>query len=142
MGKFVRLAFVAPVIAIAILASSAVAFADNGVTLSVNPNVQLTDRVQVVVTLTYSCPSGWSSMGGSLTIEQPAGKQIASSQAYFSAQCNGADQTTTVTMLANPSGPPFHNGPAVVNAAFSACNYMAYPPTCGSANVNGAIKLQ
>ena len=141
MGKFVRLAFVVPVIAVAILASSAVAFADNGVTLSVNPDVQLTDRVQAVVTVTYSCPSGWFSMGGSITIEQPSGKEIASGQNYFGAQCTGANQTTTVTILASPSGPPFHNGTAVVNASFSACNYgMTF--TCGSANVNGPIRLQ
>jgi hypothetical protein len=141
MPKLVRLAFVVPTLAILALASATVAFADNGVNVSIDPAATLTAKVEVVVTVTASCPSGWYTMNNSVSIEQATGKSIARGTGYMAGiQCTGADQVIPVTILADPLGPPFKKGAAIVSASLSAFNYGG-TFTGGSATANTEIKI-
>jgi hypothetical protein len=138
MPKFVRLALVLPTLAIMTLASATVALAANGVSVSIAPIAELTAKVEVVTTITASCPSGWFTMGGQVTVEQAAGNSIAHGSSFIPGiQCTGANQVIPVTILADPSGPPFKNGSAIVIASLSACSF-----TCSSATATTTVKLR
>jgi hypothetical protein len=142
MPKFVRLVLVVPTLAIMALASATVALADNGVSISVDPTASLTAKVEVVTTITASCPSGWFTMGGQVAVEQATGKSIAHGSTYIPGlQCTGVSQVIPVTILADPSGAPFRNGTAIVTASLSACGYSA-GFICGSATANTTVKLR
>ena len=141
MPKLIRLALVVPTLAIMAVASATAAFADNGVNVSVDPSASLTARVEVVTTVTASCPSGWLTMGGGVSVEQATGKSIAHGSAYIPGlQCTGVDQVIPVTVLADPASIPFRNGTAVITANLTACNYGA-TFTCGSATAYTTVKL-
>jgi hypothetical protein len=115
---------VVPTLAIMAIASATVALADNDVSVSIAPTVTLTAKVEVVTTITASCPSGWFTMGSQLTVEQATGREIAHGSTYIPGiNCTGANQVIPVTVLADPTGPPFKNGTAVVTASFSAFYY-------------------
>jgi hypothetical protein len=126
MPKLVRLALVLPTLAIMAVASATAALADNGVTISVAPTATLTARVEVVTTITVSCPVGWFPMGGAgVTVEEAVGKSIAHGSGYaYGIQCTGANQVVSVTILADPAGPAFKNGTAIATASISAYNYI------------------
>jgi hypothetical protein len=141
MPRFVRLALALPILAIMAVASATVALADNGVTASVDPTATLTAKVEIVTTVTTSCPAGWFTMGGGVSIEQAVGKSIARGSGYFQPQCTGANQVFTVTILADPSGPPFKKGEAIVTASFNACNY-GITTTCGWATANTLVRVR
>ena len=141
MPKLIRLALVVPTLAIMALASATVALADNGVSINVDPSATLTAKVEVVTTITASCPSGWLTMGGGVAIEQATGKSIARGSTYIPGlQCTGVNQVIPVTILADPGSIPFRNGTAVITANVTACNYGA-TFICGSATAYTAVKL-
>jgi hypothetical protein len=141
MPRFLRLALVVPTLAVIALASATVALADNGVSISIDPTATLTAKVEVRTTITTSCPSGWVTMPNSVTVEQAVGKSIARGTGYGpGVQCTGTDQAIPVTILADPTGPPFKNGTAVITASLSACNYATF--TCGSATAYTTVKLR
>jgi hypothetical protein len=80
-------------------------------------------------------------MGSQVTIEQATGREIAHGTGYIPLQCTGLNQVFSVAILADPSGPPFRNGPALVSASVNACNYgMVF--TCASATANTTVKLR
>src|SRR5690348_5093989 len=101
----------------------------SGVTISAGPG-SLTGKVALTVPLTVSCgspfwdPSSQELFGEEiyLNVEQASGKSIAhgSGSAFASTpgplfvQCDGRAATIPVTVLADPSGPPFHGGTAVI----------------------------
>lgn len=141
MKRLARLTLALPLMAMVALASSTFALADNGVSLAIAPTAELNAKVQVVTTITVSCPSGWLTMGGSVSVEQAVGKSIASGTGYFSpGACTGDSKTIEVTILADPGGPPFKKGTAIVAASFAACDYTV--GTCGSATTSEAIRLR
>src|SRR2546423_13367991 len=108
MSRFARFALVLPVFVILAVSSATVALATNGVNVSVAPTGTLTAKLEVDLMVTTSCPSGWQTMGGSVAVEEAVGKAIAHGIAYIPGiQCTGADQVIPVTVIADPSGPPF-----------------------------------
>lgn len=142
MPKLARMVLVVPTLALMALASATVAFADNGVSVSVNPSATLTAKVEVVTTITASCPSGWFTMGGQVSVEQATGKSIAHGSTFIPGlQCTGVSQVIPVTILADPTGPHFKNGTAIVTASFSACDYTG-TFICGSATANTTVRLR
>src|SRR6202162_1870213 len=138
MPKLVRLALVAPTLAIMAVASATVALADNGVNVSVDPTATLTAKVEVVVTVTASCPSGAFPMDNSVTIEEAVGRSIARGTGYMAGiQCSGASQVIPVTILADPTGPTIKKGPAIAAATLS-----AFGSTSGAATSTVAVKIR
>jgi len=126
MSKLVRAALIIPTLAILAVSSATVAMADNGVNLSVEPNATLTARLEVQMTMTASCPAGWYTMGSSVVVEQAVGKSIAHASGYLPYfQCTGTDQVLSVILLADPSGPAFKKGTAIVSGWFPAYDYAA-----------------
>ena len=102
--------------------------------LSITPgNASLTGKVALTVPVTVSCSAPfWDATTQelfqeniSVSVEQASGRSIAhgSSTAYASVpdslfvQCDGVPVTVPVTVWADVSGPPFHNGSAVVSGA-------------------------
>ena len=141
MPKCVRLVLVVPTLASMAVVSATVALADNGVSVSVDPSATLTAKVEVVTTITASCPSGWFTMGSQVAVEQATGMSIAHGSTFIPGiQCTGASQVIPVTILADPTGEPFRNGTAIVTASFSACNYTG-TFICGSATANTTVRL-
>jgi hypothetical protein len=105
----------------------ALAGAAQAMTLDVgSPN--LTARVFVTVPVTVTCDpvsAGLTVFSQSVTVrvEQAAGRGIArgtgglgSSYPSLLFPCDGSAQTLAVTVLADPAGPPFHGGPAILTA--------------------------
>jgi len=139
MPKLVRLALVVPTLAIMAVASATAALADNGVTVSVDPNATLTAKVEVVVTITASCPSGAWVMDQTVTIEEAVGKSIAHGMSWSmpGIQCTGASQVIPVAILADPTGPPFKKGTAIVTARLS-----AFGSTGGLATATVPVKIR
>jgi hypothetical protein len=138
MPKFARLALVVPILAIMTLASATIALASTGVTVSIAPTAELTARVEIVTTITASCPSGAFTMGSQVSVEQAAGNSIAHGSTFIPGiQCTGANQVIPVAVLADPSGPPFRNGTAIVTASLSACSFG-----CSSATATTTVKIR
>ena len=113
--------------------------------LSIAPggNASLTGKVVMTVPVTVSCSAPfWDTTSQELvqegifvSVEQASGRSVAhgASQAYASVpdslfvQCDGAPVTVPVTVWADVSGPPFHNGSAVVSGAIN----MLAGTSCG-----------
>jgi hypothetical protein len=95
----------------------------------------LTNRVAVTIPVTVTCAGPfWDPSTQelfeeniSISVEQASGKQIASGtgQASFGLpfsqpqHCDGTAVTIPVTVLADPTGPPFHGGSLVVSGFVS-----------------------
>jgi hypothetical protein len=140
MPKLARFALVLPALVVLGLSSATVALADNGVNVSVAPTATLTAKLEVGVMVTTVCPSGWQLMQASVTVEEAVGKSIAHGAGYIpGVQCTGADQVIPVSILADPNGPHFKSGTAIVTATLYAYDYATF--TSGSATVNTAVKL-
>jgi hypothetical protein len=138
MPKLVRLALVVPTLAIMAAASATAALADNGVNVNVDPNATLTAKVEVVVTITASCPSGDFVMDNSVTIEEAVGRSIARGTGYMAGiQCTSTSQVIPVSILADPTGPPFKKGTAIVRASLS-----AFGSTSGAATSTVTVKIR
>ena len=141
MSKLVRAALIIPTLAILAVSSATVAMADNGVNLSVEPTATLTAKLEVQMTMTASCPAGWYTMGSSVVVEQAVGKSIAHASGYLPYfQCTGTDQLLSVILLADPSGPAFKKGTAIVSGWFPAYDYTTF--TSGVGSVITPVKLK
>src|SRR5262245_19554721 len=126
-------------------ATLALAGAAEAMTLAVG-SVELDARVAVTVPITVTCdpPSpGLTVNSQSITVrvEQAAGKGIARgtgglsgcspSQLLF--PCDGSTRELSVSILADPVGPPFHGGSAIVTATGSSTACLPSPfGGCGS----------
>jgi hypothetical protein len=96
-------------------------------TVSIGQSANLLNRVVAQVPVTFTCgpfPEPFS-FGVSVTVSQAVGKQIAQGQAFaginttalpVAITCDGTPQSLVLNVPANPSGPPFKNGKAVVSA--------------------------
>jgi hypothetical protein len=98
-------------------------------TIAVGPSAGLVGKVVAQVPTTVACgPFEVFSAGGSVTVSQARGKQIAQGSGFFgpttgnqvAIACDGRPQTLTIAVPANASGPPFKKGTAVASAFFSA----------------------
>jgi len=113
--------------------SAATAIAAQAMTITLG-QPSLSAKVAITVPVTVSCapPSNpslpLSSAFVSVSVEQAAGKQIAHGVASLNFMggpvpppftCDGTDQALNVTVLADPSGAPFHGGQVVVSASGS-----------------------
>ena len=101
-------------------------------------------KVAITVPVTVSCdpPSpglAISSQSVSVLVEQASGKSIArGSASLFNVfpqllfPCDGTSTTLSVSILADPNGPPFHGGRAVVrvNASVSAGMPLPFCTNC------------
>ena len=141
MSKFARFALVLPVLVILAVSSATVALATNGVNVSVAPTATLMAKLEVDLMVTTACPSGWQTMEASVAVEEAVGKSIAHGTAFIpGVQCTGADQVIPVTVIADPSGPPFKKGTAIASAKLSAYDFQTF--SSGFASVNTAVKLR
>ena len=87
----------------------------------------LSGRVAITEPVTVSCSPFDPSLvafGQSVTVnaEQASGRSIArgSGTSANSFACDGSQTTVPVSVLADPAGPPFHGGPAVISASAQA----------------------
>jgi hypothetical protein len=104
----------------------------------------LTSKVLINVPLTASCSpfdpalTPFSS-GASVFIEQAVGKSIARGSGFVSSfwpnpvllPCDSADHTADVAVLADPAGPAFHHGDAVMRASASTSAGQQCAPNFG-----------
>ena len=123
----------------ACLASTATA--DPGLTLRVG-TPDLAARVLITVPLAVSCSPFDPSLtlfseGYSVSVEQASGKAIAHGSAFNMTflpvllfPCDGAGHTFTTNVQADPAGPPFHGGQAVLSASVFASAGTSCGPGC------------
>lgn len=125
----------------AVLAGSTAAA--SAMTMSVGDS-SLTAKVLVSVPVTVSCSPFDPALtpvnsGAFVSIEQAVGKSIArgsgsTSTPSFGAglpfTCDGADHTVSVNVTADPAGPPFKRGSAVVRGGASASAAQQCGPSC------------
>jgi len=104
----------------------------------------LTDRTLITLPVTVSCsidPAVANFIFDeaiSASVQQPAGRSFATgtgvlfgSQANLVFLCDGSTKTVTVDVLANPAGPPFHGGPAILSVGVSVTAGFEAFPGCG-----------
>jgi hypothetical protein len=137
--------------------------AASGFTLTAG-SPRLTDRTLITMPVTVSCPAIDPTVATfifnetvTVNAQQPAGRSFATaSGTAFGSQtsslifpCDGSSTVLTVSMLANPSGPPFHGGPAIFTLSASVtAGFEAFPGCgCGSVTLNesavaGPMQLQ
>jgi hypothetical protein len=106
-------------------------------TISVGPSANLLNRVVAQVPVTVSCgpfPEPFS-FGASVSVTEAVGKQIAQGGAFaginttglpVAITCDGTPQSLVLNVQANPSGPPFKKGKAVVSAFASGGAFPAF----------------
>ena len=106
--------------------------------------VDLLGRVALTLPLTVTCdaPSPGLAIAGqsvSVLVEQAAGKEIARGSATlvgFSPTplfpCDGTPASLSVSVLADPAGPPFHGGRAVVRVTVTSEAGVPFPCCPGS----------
>ncbi len=99
----------------------------------------LSSRIAVTEPVTVSCSPfdpGLVVYDQSVTVsvEQASGRSIAtgSGNGYSAFPCDGSQTTVPVTVLGDPSGPPFHGGSAVISASAqaSAGTPCGFEPGC------------
>jgi hypothetical protein len=104
----------------------------------------LTDRTLITVPVTLSCyidPTVanfiWTE-NISATIQQPAGRSFATASATLNGwqnskvfPCDGSTVTVNLAMLANPAGPPFHGGGAILTTSVYVQAGFESFPGCG-----------
>lgn len=119
----------------ALVALLPVAASADGVTLTIGSKGQLVAGVEVDISAVVNCatlPAPTAGSMSSLELEQAVSK---SSIAHGSGQwpavtCDGTDHPVTVAVFADPSGPPFKKGQAVVtSASFNVCT-NSFPFVC------------
>jgi hypothetical protein len=94
--------------------------ADPGVTVAIGSSATLQSRVLLTLPITVSCdPVGDFFTMSFVSVEQAAGTQIARGTGFNFPQpiCDSTSRTYPVSVLADPSGPPFHGGQAVAFAS-------------------------
>ena len=120
--------------AVGLALAPAAASASGGITASAGQG-SLTGRVAMTVPVTVSCSAFWDPATQQLineavfvSVEQASGNQIARGSGTVPAPmsgmlpfpCDGSTTTIPVSILADPTGPPFHGGTAVVTGQASA----------------------
>ena len=107
-------------------------------------DVGLIGKVSLTVPITVTCdaPSPGLAIIGqnvSVTLEQAAGKQIARASATVAAfsptllfPCDGTPASLSVSVLADPAGPPFHGGKAVARVTVKSEAGVPFPCCPGS----------
>jgi hypothetical protein len=137
MSRNFRALLVGSATAAVLAGSTSVASA---MTMSVG-DPSLTAKVLVEVPVTVSCSPFDPSLtplseNAFVSIEQAVGKQIARGSGGVGSPtpllfpCDGADHTVDVGVLADPAGPPFKRGAAVVRGSASASAAQQCGPTC------------
>jgi hypothetical protein len=109
----------------------------------------LVGRVALSLPIVVSCTpfdSAFTVIGGSVlvSVQQASGREIAFGNGYRSwdrtawasrrprSPCDGTPQTISVAVSANTEGPPFHGGPAVINAgAYASAAQPCFPGSTG-----------
>lgn len=104
----------------------------------------LTDKTLITLPVTVTCsidPAVANYIFDesiSATVQQPAGRSFATGtgvlfgyQANPVFLCDGSTKTVTIAMLANPAGPPFHGGPAILTVGVSVTAGFEAFPGCG-----------
>lgn len=97
------------------------------VTIQIDPNVTLSDKQLLAVTVTQSCPllidfngNPATSQFGFVSVQEVRGNVIAHAGASLSTVCDGTVHTSTVMAIAQDH--PFHNGTGIAQAsAFNVC---------------------
>jgi hypothetical protein len=134
----------------------------SGLTVSAGQG-SLTGKVVMTVPVTVTCSSPfWDQATQQLveesvqvSVEQAAGQQIAHGYGAFFAmvpnslplQCDGQTVTLPVTVLADPAGPPFHGGSAVVTVTADMDAGTSCGPTCfynfvSSSSTQGPVQIR
>jgi hypothetical protein len=147
--SLLRAAVGAGAFVVALVASTAPSTANaQGITITIGaPNLSI-DRVLIEVPVTVSCQPFDATLTQvdamvSVSVNQASGQKIAHGSGISSGflgtampfSCDGADHAVTVAVLADPAGPPFHGGPAVLMAtAFASAGIPCFPDstTCFS----------
>jgi len=104
----------------------------------------LTDRTLITLPVTVSCsidPAVANYIFDesiSASVQQPSGRSFATGtgvlfgyQANPIFLCDGSTKTVTMAVLANPAGPPFHGGPAILSVGVSVTAGFEAFPGCG-----------
>lgn len=110
------------------LALVAPAGATAAVTISVPARADLTAKILVTVPVTITCGPYEQALAGtsvSVSIEQATSKGIARGSAFrggfmdptFALTCDGSAHAYPIAITADPAGPPFKNGSAIVSAS-------------------------
>src|SRR2546430_11966919 len=73
----------------------------SGDSMVIQPRGTLLTRVDLQVTVQFTCPSGDTILMNSVNIEQAAGNAIATGGGGFGGPCSGNLQTVVVDVLAN-----------------------------------------
>ena len=126
-----------------VVSAAALAGSARAVTATVGePDLVGRLAITVPVTLTCDAPSpGLVIMSQSLVVrvQQAAGREIARGTAQlfaFSSRllfpCDGTEATILVDVVADPAGPPFHGGPALVTGSVRAEAGVPFPCCPGS----------
>lgn len=97
------------------------------ITIQIDPNVTVSAKQLLTVTVTQSCPllidfngNPATSQFGDVTVQEVRGNVIAHAFASLSTVCDGTAHTSTVTAIAEDH--PFHSGDGVAQAsAFNVC---------------------
>lgn len=124
--------FAAVAVGLALVPSAASA---SGLTAGASDG-SLTSRVAMTVPLTVSCGGPFWDPNTQqlidefvvLNVEQASGREIARGNAFIRVQipqpllfqCDGSNVTIPVSVLADPTGPPFHGGAVVVSGSVGA----------------------
>lgn len=101
----------------------------SGVSASAGPGT-LTGKVAITIPVNISCTPFWDPNTQqlvdefiNLNVEQASGREIAHANGFARSdftgpqlfQCDGSSVTIPISMLADPTGPPFHGGSVVVS---------------------------
>ena len=132
----------APVLAMTLGVAAGAAPAANAMTIRTG-DPEILSRVAVRVPLVVNCSPfspGLTPTGRQVvaTVQQAAGKQIAHGTGFnqlVSATgllftCDGTDQAVSVTVPADPAGPPFHGGRAILSASAFPADSQSCGPNC------------
>jgi hypothetical protein len=135
-----------PIAAVAAALVPAAAMA-SGLTLSLG-SARLIDRTVVTLPVTVSCsidPSVANYIFNetlAASVQQPAGRSFATASVMLSGSqtnpifpCDGSSTTVNLAMVANPGGPPFHRGTAIVTVGESVQAGFEAFPGCGCGQI-------
>jgi hypothetical protein len=109
----------------------------DGMTLAIGSTGHLVAGVEVTVPITVNCaplpPPTFNGMTN-FQMEEASGKSIARGSGFASSfTCDGSPQAAVVTIIADPAGPPFRRGKAVMTSSFlSFCTQVNF--SCESAS--------
>ena len=119
MPKLRRLLAAVPAAAALAILSPVIANAGTA-TMSIEPVGHVVARVQVVVTVDLTCDlTGQFFSTSGIDVQQASGRSFAhAAGAWGVDSCTGSPQQVPIALNADPSGVPFHGGPAVVNVNF------------------------